>query len=183
MIKKYALLQIITAFVVLLSFKLALAAIPPTLNYQGHLTDSSGAPVDGAENMVFAIYDVETGGTALWSDSLSVTVNQGVFSVELGAVSPLPPGLFELSLWVGLTVDSDTEMVLKGDKSVPISLDVSAQIHTLSLKLGEHKIELTPGQKNTLWQGLSSLPSSKMAHEAAWEKHVELRGELEAPEE
>lgn len=78
---------------------------------------------------------------------------------------------------------SDTEMVLKGDKSVPISLDVSAQIHTLSLKLDEHKIELTPGQKNTLWEGLSSLPSSKKAHEAAWEKHVELRGELVAPEE
>ena len=110
MIKKYALLQIITAFVVLLSFKLALAAIPPTLNYQGHLTDSSGAPVDGPVNIVFAIYDVEAGGTALWSDSLSVTVNQGVFSVELGDVSPLPPGLFELPLWVGLTVDTDAEM-------------------------------------------------------------------------
>ena len=110
MIKKYALPQVITALILLLSFKLALAVIPSTLNYQGHLTGSGGAPVDGPVNMVFAIYDVETGGTALWSDSLSVTVNQGVFSVELGAVSPLPPGLFELSLWVGLTVDTDAEM-------------------------------------------------------------------------
>lgn len=78
---------------------------------------------------------------------------------------------------------SDTEMVLKGDKSVPIRLDVSAQIHTLSLKLDEHKIELTPGQKNTLWEGLSSLPSSQKAHEVAWKKHVELSGELEVSEE
>ncbi len=78
---------------------------------------------------------------------------------------------------------SDTEMVLKGDKSVPISLEVSAQIHTLSLKLDAHKIELTPGQKNTLWEGLSSLPSSQKAHEVAWKKHVELSGELEVPEE
>jgi hypothetical protein len=73
--------------------------------------------------------------------------------------------------------------ILQGDKSVPISLDVSAEMHTLSLKLDEHKIELTPGQKNTLWEGLASLPSIKMAHEVAWEKHVELRGEREAQEE
>ena len=110
MATKHTLFYTFTVLFILLSFKLALAAIPPTLNYQGHLTDSSGAPVDGPVNMVFAIYDVETGGTALWSDLLSVTVNQGVFSVELGAVSPLPPGLFELSLWVGLTVDTDAEM-------------------------------------------------------------------------
>ena len=73
---------------------------------------------------------------------------------------------------------SDTEMILQGNRSVTMSLDVSTEIHTLSLELDEHKIELTPGQKNILWEGLSSLPSIKKAHEVAWEKHEELRGKL-----
>jgi hypothetical protein len=48
------------------------AALPPTLNYQGHLTDNSGAPVDGTVSMTFNIYDTDAGGTALWSDTRSV---------------------------------------------------------------------------------------------------------------
>ena len=87
------------------------AIVPQTMNYQGHLTNSAGEPVDSAVNMVFAIYDVETGGTPLWSDTRSVTVNQGVFSVELGdAGNPFPLVLFENPLWMGLTVGTDAEM-------------------------------------------------------------------------
>jgi parallel beta-helix repeat protein len=69
-------------------------------------------PVDGAVIMTFSLYDMDTGGTAQWSDTRSVTVNQGVFSVELG-VSPntFPINLFEMPLWMGLTVDGDTEML------------------------------------------------------------------------
>lgn len=89
----------------------AYAVLPPTLNYQGHLTDSSGIPIDGPMNMTFAIYDIETGGTALWSDTRSVTIDQGVFSVELGGgLNPFPLGLYENPLWMGLTVDTDAEM-------------------------------------------------------------------------
>ena len=111
MIKKYALLQIITAFVVLLSFKLAIAAIPPSLNYQGHLTDTKGVPVDGTVEMFFHIYDVEAGGIELWSDASAVTVKQGVFSIELGGgLRPFPLRLFERPLWMGLSVGEDAEM-------------------------------------------------------------------------
>ena len=111
MITKYSPLHIITALILLFSFQLALAAIPPTLNYQGHLTDSSIVPVDGTVSMTFAIYYVESGGTPLWAESILVTANQGVFSVELGAgASPFPVGLFESPLWIGLTVGTDAEM-------------------------------------------------------------------------
>ena len=111
MITKHTPLHIISALVLFFSFHLVLAAIPTTLNYQGHLTDSSSVPVDGIVSMTFAIYDVESGGTSLWAESIPVTANQGVFSVELGAgASPFPPGLFENSLWIGLAIATDTEM-------------------------------------------------------------------------
>lgn len=104
---KQSLIKLLAALVMLFCFKLALAVVPPALNYQGHLTDSAGAPIDGPVTMIFTIYDVDTGGTALWDDRRSVTVEQGVFSVELG---PFPLGLFENPLWMGLTVETDAEM-------------------------------------------------------------------------
>ena len=110
----YSQLISIRALTTLLLFCLMLsayAALPPALNYQGHLTDSNGVPIDGPVNMVFAIYDIDTGGTALWSDTRSVTIDQGVFSIELGGSSnPFPPGLFENPLWMGLSVGADAEM-------------------------------------------------------------------------
>lgn len=111
MIRTPALFKAVTTLLILFSFNLALAAVPPTLNYQGHLTDSAGVPIDGPVNMVFSIYDIDTGGTALWSDTRSLTVEQGVFSIELGdGVNPFPLGLFENPLWMSLTVGTDAEM-------------------------------------------------------------------------
>ena len=104
------LIQALTTLVFVCLLQTAHAALPSTLNYQGHLTDAGGVPVDGAENMTFSIYDIDVGGTALWSETRKVTVNQGVFSVELGEASPFPVGLFENPLWIGLTVGSDAEM-------------------------------------------------------------------------
>ena len=39
------------SLVLLLGCGLALAALPTSLNYQGHLTNDAGVPVDGAVNM------------------------------------------------------------------------------------------------------------------------------------
>jgi hypothetical protein len=105
------LLQLVAFLVIVSSFTLALAAIPPTLNYQGYLTDDSDAPVDGSVAITFRIYDAQTTTTPLWTGSQTVTVNQGVFSVELGSSSnPFPLHLFDNPLWLGLTVDADSEM-------------------------------------------------------------------------
>ena len=96
----------------LLWSQLSLAALPPTLNYQGHLTDSGGAPVNASLSITFNLYNVSAGGIAVWSESQTVTVNQGIFSVELGANgSPLSATMFETPLWVGLSVATDAEMI------------------------------------------------------------------------
>jgi parallel beta-helix repeat protein/putative cofactor-binding repeat protein len=95
----------------MLAYGIVQAGLPPSLNYQGHLTDDIGAPVNGAVSMSFRIYNVDTGGTVLWSDTLPVTVQHGVFSIELGSIAkPFPLGLFEQPLWIGLEVETDGEM-------------------------------------------------------------------------
>ena len=83
------------------------------ISYQGKLLQPSGAVVpDGTYSMQFAIYDVPTGGTALWSETNpSVAVKGGLFSVLLGSVVNLPSNIFDNpSRFFGVKVGSDPEM-------------------------------------------------------------------------
>jgi hypothetical protein len=65
--------------------------IPQLINYQGKLTDPAGNLVpDGNYSITFEIFDVLTGGTALWSETQgSVAVSGGLFNVLLGTVTPI----------------------------------------------------------------------------------------------
>lgn len=84
-----------------------------TIAYQGYLTDSANSPVNGALEIVFKLYNVESGGTALWSETQpAVSVTDGLFSVLLGSVTPLSSSLIadNSDLWLGITIGSDTEM-------------------------------------------------------------------------
>ncbi len=86
-------------------------AVPNLISYQGVLTDSSGTPVNGTVSITFSIYDVATGGTALWSETQAVTATNGIFNVQLGAVEPIPHTVFvEDQLYLGLKAGADQEM-------------------------------------------------------------------------
>ncbi len=98
---------------VLLAPLTAPAAVPQTINYQGYITDPSGSAVSGTGDVTFSIYDVATSGTALWSETQSVTIYNGVYSVVLGSVdtSGNPLDLpFDTQYWLGVTVGTDSEM-------------------------------------------------------------------------
>ena len=45
----------------------ASAAVPATLTHQGRLIDAENVPVDAALSVTFSLYDVATGGTAVWT--------------------------------------------------------------------------------------------------------------------
>ncbi len=69
-------------------------SVPDVINYQGMLTDDQGSRLDGVYAMRFYLYDALTGGTLLWEEEQSVVVSDGVYNVELGAVSSLTPEVF-----------------------------------------------------------------------------------------
>ncbi len=73
------------------------AQVPQVINYQGQLTDASGNPANGTFTIVFSIFGAATGGTALYSETQSVTVSNGVFNVLIGSVNPVPLNLFDSS--------------------------------------------------------------------------------------
>ena len=61
---------------------------PEFITYQGYLVDGDGNPL-GADRpanygVVFRIYKANQGGTAIWAEQQTVTVDKGYFSVLLG---------------------------------------------------------------------------------------------------
>ena len=86
-------------------------AIPGQLNYQGFLADAAdSSAVTAALEMTFRLFDSETKGAELWSETHpAVEVTGGLFQVHLGGVTPFPPGLFDgTPLW--LQTEAGTEI-------------------------------------------------------------------------
>ena len=98
-----------------LAFPTALTRPNRYLSFQGRLTDNLGNPKTVATNMVFQLYSVSTGGTALWnSGTCSITPDQdGVFSTLLGSScgAEIASSVFSenASIWLGATMGADAE--------------------------------------------------------------------------
>jgi hypothetical protein len=80
-----------------------------TLSIQGVLQNFNGSAVDnGQYDITFRLYTTDAGGTALWSETQTVTVTGGVYSVLLGEVNPLTVP-FDQPYYVGLTIPGGPE--------------------------------------------------------------------------
>ncbi|GAB4328988.1 MAG: hypothetical protein Kow0074_25230 [Candidatus Zixiibacteriota bacterium] len=70
--------------------------VPQLMNFQGRLDDTMGAPVpDSTYSITFRIYDDPTAGAVLWQETQNATTFNGVFSVLLGTVTPIPSDVFD----------------------------------------------------------------------------------------
>jgi hypothetical protein len=72
---------------------------PSAISFQARLTNpSNGMPVaDGTYSVVFRVFDIETGGTELWSETQSLAVTGGLFNHHLGSINSFPTDLFAAS--------------------------------------------------------------------------------------
>jgi hypothetical protein len=84
--------------------------------YQGRLADAGGNPLTNTYPMIFRIYTASTGTEPLWEENWSgpnsVRVSDGLFSVMLGSLTPIPETIITNNemLWLGITVGTDDEM-------------------------------------------------------------------------
>jgi hypothetical protein len=84
-------LSVFTVFVLcfwVLGYTLKAQTIPQTISFQGKLLES-GTAVTGTRSMVFSF-----NGTAWTETHASVTVTNGLYSVVLGSVTPIPVTVF-----------------------------------------------------------------------------------------
>lgn len=84
--------------------------VPDSLSVQGLLTDTGGNPVaDGSYDLTFKLYK---GATMVWEEAHSnVPVEGGVFNVVLGGSTPLDKVGFGEPIDLGVTVETDSEIV------------------------------------------------------------------------
>lgn len=82
------------------------------LPFQGFLTGAGDLPVDGSLDFTVQVYDVPTGGAALYTEAhAGVLLVGGYFELSIGSVTPLAPSLFDASeRYIGLTVGTDPEL-------------------------------------------------------------------------
>ena len=80
----------------------------PTFSHQGKLLDSSGDPVaDGSYTVMYRLYHDATGGTAVYTDTNSVTITDGYFNSDFGAVG-VDPKIFAQRTWLEITINGET---------------------------------------------------------------------------
>jgi hypothetical protein len=99
------------AFACTLAAGTAAAQMPPSISFQGMLSDVDGVASADPVDIVFSLYVLENAAVALWSETQSVEPSEtGTFSVLLGSVVPLDAAYFSQPLWLGVTVGLDEEM-------------------------------------------------------------------------
>jgi len=89
---------------------IVLAQPPYTMNYQGYLTNGSGKPLDGTYDIVASLWDDAAAGVQEWGPEthVDVEVNNGLFNLALGSITPLLPNEFDEALFLELTVGTTT---------------------------------------------------------------------------
>ena len=105
----------------------ALADVPQTISYQGVLKDNTGTIVpDDDYDFTFRIYNVETDGTALWTENQTKHVTAGILNVILGEVTPIDLP-FDEQYWLGVSIGAGPEAVPRTKLTgAPYSLNAQA---------------------------------------------------------
>jgi hypothetical protein len=117
----------------------AAGVVSSTISYQGRLLDSNDDPVSGTRTMTFRLYDQPSGGTALWSQTQNVSVNEGLFTVYLD----VDPILFDgRTLWLGVQVQGDAQEMQPRQPILPAP-------YALSLRPGAIISGVLAGNENT----------------------------------
>ncbi len=109
-VKKYS----IAVFLVLLSLlvcNISFAAIPRYLSVQAKVTDSEGVLLDESYAVTFRVYSAVTGGTALWSETQTIAISEGILDAVIGTTTAFPSAMtFNTDYWLSIDVNSDGEM-------------------------------------------------------------------------
>jgi hypothetical protein len=139
----------VTGALVAVLTTLAFAAVPPMINYQGKLTNASGAPVNDTLQMVFTIY-ADTGGTTpLWTETQgAVIIEKGVFNVLLGSVDSIPYSVFDGNVrYLGVKVGDDQNEITPRKPMVSVGYAYRADTD------GDWTFRVTDGNDTTLMTG------------------------------
>ena len=86
-------------------------AVPIQVNQQGRLLYADGEGLTGSHQLIFQLYDEQTGGDIQWAESITVQFNNGYYSTMLGTdeeTNPLDNSIFaNYPLYLELKVNGE----------------------------------------------------------------------------
>jgi hypothetical protein len=88
------------------------AQVPRTFSLQGILTDTDGKPLpDGSHQLRVTLYSQSSGGGGIYSEIQATTLKDGVFSLAVGSVTPIPGTMvFDRQYYAGISVDGAADL-------------------------------------------------------------------------
>ncbi len=99
------------------------AQVPNKIGYQGRLLKADGSPEAGQHSLSFKIFDLASGGSALWTEDQTVSLSDGYYAVQLGSVTALSPAVFSGGdRYLELAVDGTALSPRQAIDSVPFAL-------------------------------------------------------------
>jgi hypothetical protein len=99
------------------------AEVPSTVSFTARLVDDqTGAALTGSHNVRFRLFDLETGGAALWTETVDTEVEDGLVFHDLGSVEPLGPVFDGKKLFLEVTLDDVVMDPRVGIGSVPYAV-------------------------------------------------------------
>ncbi len=126
----------------------AFSAVPNRLHYSGKL-DTAGGAFTGTIAMTFALYDGLSATSSAWSETQSVSVQDGRFHVLLGDSTAITPSDVDVTdLYLGVTVATDDEMDWVQLSSVPYALRATEAANAATVG-GQAPSEFAPTTPNT----------------------------------
>ena len=93
--RKRCICGILTAILVLFLVNVSAWAVPGLITFQGKFTNAKGDILNGIYIVTFCLFTQETGGSFIWTEQQEITVTNGVYNVQLGAVNTLTGDLFD----------------------------------------------------------------------------------------
>jgi hypothetical protein len=110
-------------FVICISQINLYSQVPQTISWQGILQDGSGNNLNGQHNITLRLFDVESGGVNLWTETHpNLQITDGLANITLGSISTLNIN-FSKQYWLEIVVESGTPLTRIKLTSVPYSLN------------------------------------------------------------
>lgn len=133
---------------------------PTTFLAQGTLLTGS-LPLSGTHSATFSLYDAQTGGSAFWTEDQSITVNNGLYTAQLGSVAALPMSHFTGQMtWLEVTLDGTTLTTRLPFQPYAIS---AINIPMVDLVVtGSIKVQVQPGVNNSGFSFMTAPEQSSM---------------------
>jgi hypothetical protein len=114
---------------------------PGTISFVARLADN-GAPITGSHDLVLELFDAQTGGTSVWSETrTNVTIpSDGLLYLDLGSVTPLDANVFSGSKrYLEVTIDNQITTPRITIESAPYAIRSGEASHAAdSDSLGTH---------------------------------------------